>query len=185
MPRRTTGLNMGGKGGAMTLFGRERTPRCIEPGMWPERRGRARVLIESPDAAVLWAHEEILREAGYDVAGCTGPTAGAADAGFQHRSFVLEGAEPATPTVRRLCPLVEGQRCALVEGADVIVSSAGLVDGERIIASHVAVGRAGVVVEATGGRGARDREGVETVGEPVTERRLLEAVARALAGRQA
>jgi len=30
----------------------------IEPGEWPERSGRARVLIEHPDPATVWAEAE-------------------------------------------------------------------------------------------------------------------------------
>jgi len=95
----------------------------IEPGEWPERSGRARVLIEHPDPATVWAEAEAMRDAGYDVAVCAGPTR-ASD-------------RTSKPTA---CPLLVDGRCALVDHA--------------------------VVVES-----------------PVTEGRLLEAVADALENR--
>jgi hypothetical protein len=41
---------------------------------WPAQTGKTRVLIENPDRADLWAHADVLRKAGYDVAMCSGPT---------------------------------------------------------------------------------------------------------------
>jgi hypothetical protein len=78
-----------------------RKPRTIEPPIWPARRGRARVLVENPDGAEVWAHTEALREAGYDVASCFGPSARA----------------------RVVCPLVSDGRCAAVADADVVIST--------------------------------------------------------------
>lgn len=61
--------------------------------------GRPRVLVEHEDGAVQAGAERILREGGYDVATCGGPT-----------------------TFRRArCPVVTTGRCALAEEADVIV----------------------------------------------------------------
>jgi hypothetical protein len=142
------------------------------------------VLIENPDRAELWAHEEILRGAGYEVAACTGPSAASAGgAGFQHRSFILEGMEPAK-TERTLCPLVAGQRCPLVDGADVVISSTSLVDGREILAAHDAEGRARLVVEGARQTLERDRDvmggDATVIVEPVTEERLLAAVRQAL-----
>ena len=80
---------------------KKRKPHVIEAGEWHERRGRDRVLVENPDAAELWAYAETLRDAGYDVATCTG----------EH------------PDGEDRCPLIETGRCGLVAGADVVVST--------------------------------------------------------------
>ena len=45
----------------------------IHPQTWPESSPKPRVLVENPDGAELWAHAEILRDAGYEVATCAGP----------------------------------------------------------------------------------------------------------------
>lgn len=66
---------MSGVAQARSLFGRKKPPLAIHPGQWPEQTGKPRVLIENPDGADLWAHAEVLRKAGYDVATCVGPTA--------------------------------------------------------------------------------------------------------------
>jgi hypothetical protein len=141
------------------------------------------VLIENPDEAELGAHEEILLAAGYDVATCTGPSAHSpGGAGFQHRSFTLEGMEP-TKSERVPCPLTLGQRCPLVDGADVVVSSTTLVDSRDILAVHGAEGGSGLVVEGASHALERDRDvigGATVIVEPVTEERLLAAVRQAL-----
>jgi DNA-binding NtrC family response regulator len=76
----------------------------IGDGQWPERRGEARVLVENPDGAEQWALHSILAAAGHDVAVCVGP----------NRARGVR------------CPLVEDGRCALAEGADVVLSSLSL-----------------------------------------------------------
>jgi RimJ/RimL family protein N-acetyltransferase len=63
---------------------------------WPLRRRGPRVLIES--RWVRGAAEEALREAGYEVALCPGPCLG-----LDH------------------CPVLTGEPCSLVEGADAVV----------------------------------------------------------------
>jgi hypothetical protein len=72
----------------------------IDPGAW-QWPGRPRVLIEDPDLesglSTAWA----LRQAGYTVAICRGP-------------------EP-----DEYCPLVGSDDCALVVGADVVISGVG------------------------------------------------------------
>jgi hypothetical protein len=73
------------------------------------------VLIENPDGAELWAHADVLREAGYDVAMCGGPAAKTEE--HDHTN----------------CPLVTEGRCPLVEGADVVVSTTRLIDGREIL----------------------------------------------------
>jgi hypothetical protein len=65
------------------------------PGDW-EWTGRRRVLVESTEA---WAWAPVLREAGYEVAVCSGPRPG------------------------ELCPLLELGACATASAAHVIVSS--------------------------------------------------------------
>lgn len=69
-----------------------------QPWPWPGPR----VLIENSDRDAALASASALRLAGYAVALCPGPL----------------------PS--RRCPLVTGDDCALVRGADAIVSSLGL-----------------------------------------------------------
>jgi GNAT superfamily N-acetyltransferase len=67
---------------------------------WPEAGVRGpRVLVESRNGR--WGGEAQLREAGFQVAVCPGPTGRVAE-------------DP--------CPLLEGRRCALVDGADIVVN---------------------------------------------------------------
>jgi hypothetical protein len=63
---------------------------------WPPRHDRPRLLVEG--AGTRWAGEEPARTAGYDVITCPGP-----------------GRD------RRRCPLLNGGRCPLVDGADAVV----------------------------------------------------------------
>jgi hypothetical protein len=72
----------------------------IEPGLW-QWPGRPRVLIEDPDLESGLKSAWALRQAGYTVAICRGP-------------------EP-----DEYCPLVGPDDCALVVGADVVVSGVG------------------------------------------------------------
>ena len=81
-----------------------RRKHTIETGAWSERDGRKRALVENPNRGELWAYAEVLRDAGYDVAPCTG----------EH------------PDGGERCPLVEGGRCELVEGADIVVSTCSM-----------------------------------------------------------
>lgn len=69
----------------------------LSPWPWPDR---PRVLIESPDPEASLA-AAALRQAGYAVAICHGPTR------------------------NERCPLVGSDDCALVIGADVVVSGVG------------------------------------------------------------
>ena len=134
----------------------------IDPGDWAAPSGRPRVLVESPDRADLWAHAETLREAGFDVAVCAGPV------------------DPTAPEGKTstTCPLLSNGRCSLAEGADVLVTSADLVDAEELVRAHARSG-AVVVVEST--QAAAPHFGTaRVVTMPVTERRLVEAVTAAL-----
>lgn len=132
----------------------------IEVGDWQERRGRDRVLVENPDRAQLWAYAEVLHEAGYDVATCTG----------EH------------PDGHDRCPLIESGRCGLVQGADVIVSTCSMQRGDRLLAVLGAQGSTPIVFEAP----QPDFERYEHLAEsatlipaPVTKQALLDAVEEA------
>lgn len=74
-------------------------------GSWPSARPgmQPRVLVESSDAVEQWAMEEALRDAGYEVAVCDGPT--------------VYGSP---------CPLAQGGGCALAAGADAVVNGFAL-----------------------------------------------------------
>jgi DNA-binding NtrC family response regulator len=134
---------------------------------WPERMDwRARVLVENADAGVGFAMQRLLKDAAFAVECCGGP-----DHLRKHR-----------------CPLVEGGRCALVEGADVIVHS---LNPDR--ADQAAVLRAirelhpqtPVVVEVP--RPAMEAhaallEGCTIVPMPATRATITDAVRRALSG---
>jgi hypothetical protein len=138
----------------------------IEPGEWPGRAGRARVLIEHPDPATLWAEAEAMRDAGYDVAICAGPT----------RASDRTSAPVA-------CPLLVDGRCALVEYADVVVSTTDLGDSQRLLATLSRRTSPALVVEATKptiDRGDYELGDATVVEVPVTEGTLLDAVADAL-----
>lgn len=65
---------------------------------WPELDSRPRVLVESSDGR--WAGEHVLREAGFQVAVCPGP----------------HGRPASEP-----CPVLSGEPCELVAGADLVV----------------------------------------------------------------
>jgi hypothetical protein len=143
------------------MFGRKR--HMIETGEWSARDGRTRLLVENPDNSQLWAYAETLRDAGYDVATCTG----------EH------------PDGRDRCPLIEAGRCELVEGADVVVSTCSIQRGDKLFAVLAAEGSTPVVFEVPppdferyGGLG----ENVTLIPTPVTDQTLLDAVARARSG---
>lgn len=131
----------------------------IEVGDWEVRRGRPRALVENPDGAELWAYAETLREAGYDVATCTG----------EH------------PDGSDRCPLLETGHCALVEGADVVVSTCSIQRGDRLLAVLGSQGSTPVVFEAPAPdfeRYAHLAENATLVATPVTAQALVHAVAR-------
>jgi hypothetical protein len=153
-----------------SLFTRRRSPRVLHPGEWPVQGGKPRVLIENPDGADLWAHADVLREAGYDVAVCGGPAAETED----HE--------------RTVCPLVTEGRCPLVDGADVVVSTTRLADGREIIGRLSAGSSPALVVEGTSSD--LERHG-DVIGDsleitlPVLPRQLVEAVERVRTARAA
>jgi hypothetical protein len=149
------------------MFGRNAKPARIESGEWPARSGKSRVLVENPDRADLLAHADILRDAGYDVAVCSGPT-------------VVEGERACG------CPLIDGQGCALVEGADTVVSTASLGQSHEILAALSATGTLPIVFEAPAPSfdQFRDVAGSATLlPQPVTDVSLRRAVAGAEAAK--
>lgn len=159
----------------------KRTPPSIHPGEWPEHGGKPRVLIENPDRADLWAHADLLRGAGYDVAICGGPVAEIAPPRW-YRRLISVPAEPAERRQRVLCPLVTAGRCSLVDGADVVVSTTELTDGREILAALSARTSPVLVVEGTSAGLERDRAAIGDSVEiqlPVLPQQLLLAVERA------
>lgn len=102
---------------------------------WPgERREQAlRVLVEHPDPVALDHIARGLRARGYEVVGCGGP-------------------DPAGPVHTLSCPVLNGQVCPAVDGADVIVSGLA-VEGssEGLIVQGIAEnpGSPPMLVEAT------------------------------------
>ena len=137
-----------------------RKAREIEPGDWGPRVGKARVLVENPDRAELWAFADLLQKAGYDVATCSGP----AHADGEHTR----------------CPLVERDVCPLVEGADVVVSTSTLADGREILAALGERSSPRVLFEAPAPAFDRYEEvggAARLIACPVMEQSLLEAVA--------
>ena len=163
--------------GSQFWSGRRRQRRLIEHGEWAVRTGRPRVLIENPDGADLWAHSAILRDAGYDVAVCQGPSENVNGRGFLRGFSRRDEVEPA------LCPMLENGRCKLVDGADVIVSSTDLPQSRSILSILSRRSLPALVVEGTKSVIEREAEAIGGAGVielPVTEQRLLAAVAAAL-----
>jgi hypothetical protein len=149
---------------------RRRSPRSIHPERWPEPSGKPRVLIENPDGAELWAHADILRDAGYEVAMCAGPTAGSKE---EHQE-------------RTLCPLLAEGHCPLVDGADVVISTTYLADGREILATLSARDAPALVVEGTAADLARDGDVIGDAARlefPILPDQIVEAVERARSAR--
>jgi len=141
----------------------DRSPEFLEPVTWSPRSTKPRVLVENPDRAELLAHADILRDAGYDVAICTGPDTG--------RGRKACG-----------CPLLEGERCALVDGSDVVVSTSSLNGSDDILAALQAQGSLPVVFEVSPPDLDRYREAASAatlLPQPVTAKSLLDAVSDA------
>lgn len=163
------------------LFAPKRQPRSIHPEDWPEHSGKPRVLIENPDRADLWAHADVLREAGYDVALCGGPIAETEHVPWYRRPFSADS-QPVERRQRVLCPLVTGGDCPLVEGADVVVSTTQLTDGREILATLSARSSPVLVVEGTTSQLERDSDAIGDSVEvtlPILPQQLVQAVERA------
>jgi len=135
----------------------------IEPGAWTESSG-PRVLVENSDGAELWGYAAILREAGYSVATCAGPT------GVDGR---VTG-----PEDRARCPLIENGHCELVDAADIVVTACNVGQTGQLLKALTAAGKAGVfgVPEPMAERYADSLGGAHVLAYPVTEERLLDAV---------
>ena len=123
-------------------------PQHIHPGEWPAESDKPRVLIENPNRADLWAHANLLREAGYDVAMCGGPTPEPERVPWYKR-LTTAGVPKEEREERLLCPLVAEGHCPLVEGADVVVSTTQLIDSHEIHAKLRARTSPVLVVEGT------------------------------------
>jgi len=119
--------------------------RHMDPAPWPWL-DRPRVLLENPDPEAATAELDTLRHAGYAVAVCSGPTSNDS------------------------CPVACSEGCALVEGADVVVTSLGLDRPE---------GRA--VAEGLGLRYPQRPLVIEARPGELTTEQLLAAVGEALA----
>jgi len=146
------------------MFRRRKQQHTIETGDWPARQGRKRALVENSDGAQLWGYAEVLREAGYDVATCTG----------EH------------PDGEDRCPLIETGHCGLVEGADIVVSTCSIHRGDKLLAVLGSKGSTPIVFEAPQPdfeRYAHLTENATLVAMPVTEQTLLDAVAQAQSGK--
>ena len=139
-----------------------RTRRVLDPGSWGPPSGKTRVLIENPEPSELWGYADALRSAGYEVATCGGPG--------EH-----EGGPGA-------CPLLAEGHCALIEGADVLVSTSELPEIRSILAALGSSSSPRVVLE-TRPPGAGEYRGVARdailVACPVTEEILCRTVAEA------
>lgn len=166
-------------------FRRRGKARCIEPGEWPARTDRPRVLIEHPDGAALWAEAEIMREAGYDVAVCAGPTERferPRTFGIRLRTFA-DQEQPVGLERPTVCPLLSEGRCSLVDEADVVVSTTDLRQSRGILAALSGRRAPALVVESSRdalARGEYELGDATVVEVPVTEGSLLEAVSGAL-----
>jgi hypothetical protein len=172
---------MSGAAHVRSLFGRKRSPRLIHPEEWPEQTGKPRVLIENPDRADLWAHADLLRREGYDVATCGGPTAETERRPW-FRRLTLADPHPVEHEERTLCPLIAEGHCPLVEGADVVISTTQLTDSREILATLSARSSPALVVEGTSSDLEREQDAIGhsvQIALPVLPRQLVEAVERA------
>jgi hypothetical protein len=113
---------------------------------------------------VLWGYGQTLRAAGYEVATCTGPETDDAS--------------------RVRCPLLEGNPCPLVRGADVVLSTCELAHSRDLLEALVSGDGPSVVFEVPVPSTPRYRDvagSARFLPVPVTESSLVEAVAGALA----
>lgn len=124
---------------------RLRKRKLVEPGGWPSRDGRARILLESPDLADAGAQAQTLSDAGYDVALCRGPEAALPP------SFMFDGSPRWFDAIpgreATLCPVACGEACALVDGADLVVTTTTLVTATEVQAGVRERGKPVLVVE--------------------------------------
>lgn len=102
-------------------------PDALPAERWSGARQAPRVLIECEDSGLIWAVEQLLGDAGYEVAACVGPSAEAT------------------------CALAATGGCELQAGADVIINhlGSGAEDvGDLVHATHAAYPETPVVVSA-------------------------------------
>lgn len=139
--------------------------RSWEPGSWPPRTGRPRVLLEDPDGAILAVTESFLVREGFDVATCGGPE----------------------EMGRRSCPLVSQGRCHLAQEADVVYTNLRWQHApsrDVLHALRACHPRTPVVVETTQPLMERFRDlmqGSHLVWVPAGRKATLAAIRRALA----
>ncbi len=124
---------------------RSRKPKLVEPGGWPSRGGRARVLLESPDLTDAAAQAQALSEAGYEVALCRGPEAALPPSFAFDASPRWFDAIPGREAT--VCPVTCGEACALVDGADLVVTTTTLVSATEVQAGVWERGKPVLVVE--------------------------------------
>lgn len=130
---------------------------------WPAERAGPRVVVEHDDAAWRWAATGRLEAAGYQVASCPGP---------RH----LPGER---------CPLVAGEACSLIDGADVVVDGLGVTVPEHravLTALRARHEELPVIVEIRPSQILElesELPGCRVVTYPVRPRELLAAVADA------
>lgn len=122
-----------------------RKPKLVEPGGWPSPGARARILLESPDLADAEAQAQKLGEAGYDVALCRGPEAALPPSFAFDASPRWFDAIPGREAT--LCPVTCGEACALVDGADLVVTTTTLVSAPEVQAALRERGKPVLVVE--------------------------------------
>jgi hypothetical protein len=134
------------------LIGKKLPLTCVEDER-PTRGTGPRVLVENGDVASLAAHAAVLRDAGYTVATCTGPVRPQQRTGDRRSpaSYWSDEPELRDDRDRTVCPIVTGGRCPLVEGADAIITTTDLVDGEAIVRTLSERRGNAVVVERTAG----------------------------------
>jgi hypothetical protein len=123
---------------------------------------RPRVLVESDQAALAVSDFSVFQEAGFDVAFCSGP-----------------GCAP------EACPLLRGQECDLIAGADAVLHG---LDGELGIAAAIRREHPGLPVVAERRRGADGSletvpEGCVPLAYACSVRGQVDALRRALAAR--
>ena len=122
---------------------RSRKPKLVEPGGWPSRGGRARVLCESPD--LTDAAAQALSDAGYEVALCRGPEAALPPSFAFDASPRWFDAIPGREAT--LCPVTCGEACTLVDGADLVVTTTTLVSATEVQAGIRGRGKPVLIVE--------------------------------------
>ena len=151
-----------------TLRARERTLNRIPnpPHPWSAASEGRRVVVEHEDAMWQWAATRILETAGYEVACCGGP---------HHLPHDQ-------------CPLASDDRCALVDGADLVVNGLGIRDPANravLTALRTRRGQIPVIVEIPTPQMAELHvaiAGCRTVPLPVCPRDLVAAVDEVLCG---